>query len=353
MVLKGYKFISLLAVFLIFSIILTGCTVEVTTKAENIKEYKDKLIVHFIDVGQGDSTFIQFPNGETSLIDGGSRQYGERVVNYIKDLGIEKIDYLIATHPHEDHIGGLPEVVRNFKIGKVYMPNKTASTRIFEELLLEIDKKDLKINLAKAKDYIIDDEQLKYCILAPNRDDYAETNDFSVVTKIEYKNDSFIIAGDAEESSELDMIKNDNNLKSDVLRIAHHGGRTSSNEKFLEKANPKYSIISVGSDNSYGHPHRETLERLKEIDTHIMRTDDFGNIVFISDGNGLTYLGEAIENSSTQIEYIGNRNTKVYHSKDCNSLPKEENQIIFKSMKEAEKNGYKPHDKCVKQGEIR
>ncbi|MCF6465892.1 ComEC/Rec2 family competence protein [Clostridium sp. Cult2] len=350
---KRYRFISFLAVFLIFSMVLTGCTVEIATKAENPKDYKDKLIVHFIDVGQGDSTFIQFPNGETSLIDGGSRQYGERVVNYIKDLGIEKIDYLIGTHPHEDHIGGLPEVVRNFKIGKVYMPNRTANTRIFEELLLEVDSQDLKIHLAKAKDYIIDDEQLKYYILAPNRDDYSETNDFSIVTKIEYMKNSFIIAGDAEESSELDMIKNSTNLKSDVLRIAHHGGRTSSNEKFLEKVNPKYSIISVGSDNSYGHPHRETLNRLKEIDTYIMRTDELGNIVLVSDGNELTHLGEATEKSSTQIEYLGNKNTKVYHSKDCNSLPKEENQIIFKSMKEAEENGYKPHDKCVKQGEIK
>lgn len=140
------KEVFFLLYILIFSIFLVGCDFN-TTIVEN--NYKDKLVVHFIDVGQGDSTLIQFPNGEISLIDAGTRNNGEKVIEYLQKIGIKKIDYLIATHPHEDHIGGLPQVIKNFDIGKVYMPNKTQNTRIFEELLNEIKNKNLKINLAK------------------------------------------------------------------------------------------------------------------------------------------------------------------------------------------------------------
>ncbi len=121
---KKDRFSLFLIMFLIFSIGLVGCSYEVAHVEE---DYRDKLVVHFIDVGQGDSTFVQFPNGETSLIDGGTRESRDRVVNYLQDLGVERIDYLIATHPHEDHIGGLPEVIRNFSIGQIYMPDKSAN----------------------------------------------------------------------------------------------------------------------------------------------------------------------------------------------------------------------------------
>lgn len=345
---KKFKFCFFLIMLLILSIGLTGCNYEVAEIVNTEKNYKDKLVVHFIDVGQGDSTFIQFPNGETSLIDGGTRKSRDKVVNYLQDLGIDKVDYLIATHPHEDHIGGLPEVIRNFSIGKVYMPDKTANTNIFEELLKEIKNKDLKITLAEGGNSIIENEKFKFIILAPNKDDYIETNDFSIVTKIEYMDTSFIFAGDAEKSSELDMIDKNYNLKSNVLKIGHHGGRTSSNEEFLKKVNPDYSIISVGANNTYGHPHKETLDRLNNVGSNIMRTDELGDIVIISNGKEITISEKIITEAETKVQYIGNKNTKIFHTKDCNSLPKEENQIFFNSLEEAKKNGYKPHENCVK-----
>ena len=335
----------LLSIIAILSIILAGCNSEFAYITEN---YEDKLVVHFIDVGQGDSTFIQFPNGETSLIDGGTRKSGEKVVEYLKDLDIEHIDYLIATHPHEDHIGGLPKIIKNFDIGKVYMPNRTANTLVFEELLKEIESKGLKINLAKGGNSIIDEGILKFIILAPNRDDYNKTNDFSIVTKVEYMDTSFIVTGDAEKDSEMDMLEKGYNLRADVLKVGHHGGRTSSNDEFLKKVNPDYFIISVGEDNSYGHPHSETLDRLNKISSNIMRTDQLGDIVMVSNGKELSLSEQVIVKDKNEAEYIGNKNTKVFHMEDCNSLPKEENQIIFRSIKEAEDNGYRPHDKCIK-----
>ncbi len=340
------KEVFFLLYILIFSIFLVGCDFN-TTIVEN--NYKDKLVVHFIDVGQGDSTLIQFPNGEISLIDAGTRNNGEKVIEYLQKIGIKKIDYLIATHPHEDHIGGLPQVIKNFDIGKVYMPNKTQNTRIFEELLNEIKNKNLKINLAKGGDVIINEGELKYAVLAPNRDNYDETNNFSVVTKIEYKNNAFIITGDAEKESELEMIEGNYDLETNVLKVGHHGSSTSSTDEFVKKVNPEYAIISVGKDNTYGHPHKEVIDRYDEMGIDILRTDEIGDIVFVSDGNKITLLKEI--NTNTDInsgEYIGNKNTKVVHKKNCGSLPKKENQVVFDSLEEAIENGYKPHEKCIK-----
>lgn len=332
---------------LIFSTILAGCNHQISHISDASEDYSSKLILHFIDVNQGDSTFIEFPNGETSLIDAGSRGAGDKVVSYLNNLGVKKIDYLIATHPHEDHIGGLPKVIRNFDISKVYMPDKTSNTLIFEELLKEIKNKHLKITLGKGKDIIMDEGKLKYSILAPNRNDYSITNDFSIVTKVDYMDNSIIITGDAEKNSERDILNENYNLKADILKVGHHGGSTSSIEEFLNEIKPEYSVISVGRDNSYGHPHSETLDRLNKIDTTIMRTDKLGDIVFISNGKEVTFIENTASENKNKAQYIGNKNTKVFHSLNCNSLPKEENQIIFQSIEEAKKNQYKPHKTCV------
>lgn len=357
---KKFKFVKALAVILMLSLIIIGCSSETgyinnEDSNQTIEDSGKELLVHFIDVGQGDSILIQFPDGRISLIDGGTRSSAEKVVDYIDGLDIQRIDYLIATHPHEDHIGGLPDVIRNFDIGKIYMPKREATTKIFEELITEINNKGLKINVAKANDSIIDEDGLKFIILAPNSEDYSETNDFSVVTKLEYKNNSFIFTGDAEKDSEIEMINNNYKLKSDVLKVGHHGGSTSSAMEFLEEVEPEYSIISLGEDNTYGHPHDETMDRLYKIRTQVMRTDELGDIVIASDGDVLTVNGKNInlesndeeKNNVEEEQYIGNKNTKVFHAEDCGSLPNEENQIIFNSYEKAIENGYKSHKQCL------
>ena len=349
---KRNRLIKILAMLLTISLVLIACSAEESGYSQDTEEdlvNNEEVIVHFIDVGQGDSMLIQFPDGQVSLIDGGTRKAEEKVVKYLNRLGIEKIDYLIATHPHEDHIGGLPGVIRNFEIGKIYMPNRSATTNIFEELLTEIKEKDLKITIADGADTIIDKNNIKFEILGPNRDDYSNTNDYSIVIKLDYKDNSFLFTGDMEKPAEDDLLDIGYDLKSDVLKVGHHGGRTSSSQEFLESVAPDYSIISLEKDNSYGHPHSETLNRLKKIGTNILRTDELGDIVFASDGENLTINEMDLTDNTAKEEkvYIGNKNTKIFHGEDCGALPKEDNRIFFNSHDEAIKSGYKPHKICT------
>lgn len=343
---KNRKISIILCILLISILGISGCESDFVS-VDNIE---NNLFIHFIDVGQGDSTLIVFPNNEVALIDAGTRAGRKEVVNYIKDKNIKKIDYLIGTHPHEDHIGGLPEVIRNFEIGKVYLPNKTNNTAIFEELLNEIKNHNLKITEGTSGVSIIGNEDLEFMILAPSRE-YDSINDSSIVAKVVYKDFSTIIMGDAEKESEADIIKEGYNLKADILRVGHHGSSTSSTKEFLDKVQPTYSVISLGNDNSYGHPHRETIESLDNIDSIILRTDLLGTIVFETDGKKITLINVVNldkPNKTGQSVYIGNSNSKIFHLDSCKSLPNKENQILLRGKEDALKQGYKPHSVCIK-----
>lgn len=275
--------LPLIFVLLIAAILLTQFNLLDDSKA--MLSSDTKLRIHFIDVGQGDSILIQFPDGETSLIDGGSRGYEDSVLQYLKRQGIKRIDYLIATHPHEDHIGGLPKLIQNLEISSVYMPKVSANTRIFEKLLAEIKDKGLKVTAAKAGMTIKDTGGVIYKVLAPNAVSYEEINEYSVVIKLTYLNKSFLFTGDAEKVSEDEMIDGKENLSADVLKIGHHGGKTSTSKKFLERVNPQYAVISVGKQNDYGHPHEEILGRLRDRNIKVFRTDEAGTVLIQSDGH--------------------------------------------------------------------
>ena len=249
-----------------------------------INTYNDLLKVHYLDVGQGDSIFIELPNNETMLIDAAESYQSENIINYLKNLNYQKIDYVIGTHPHTDHIGGLKDIINTFEIGKIYMPKVVSTTKTYESLLMTIKDKNLKINTAKAGTSIIDIDTLKINILAPNNSTYTELNNYSVVTKITYGTTKFLFMGDAEKLSENE-IKED--VTADVIKIGHHGSNTSSSIDFIKKVNAKYGIISVGLNNKYNLPKEEIITNWENSGTKIYLTSINGTVRASSDGTNI------------------------------------------------------------------
>lgn len=254
-----------------------------------INTNNDLLKVHYLDVGQGDSIFIELPNNETMLIDAAESYQSENIINYLKNLNYQKIDYVIGTHPHADHIGGLKDIINTFEIGKIYMPKVVSTTKTYESLLMAIKDKNLKINTAKAGTSIIDTDALKINILAPNNSTYTELNNYSVVTKITYGTTKFLFMGDAEKLSENE-IKED--VTADVIKIGHHGSNTSSSIDFIKKVNAKYGIISVGLNNKYNLPKEEIITNWENSGTKIYLTSINGTITASSDGTNIKIESE-------------------------------------------------------------
>lgn len=254
-----------------------------------INTNNDLLKVHYLDVGQGDSIFIELPNNETMLIDAAESYQSENIINYLKNLNYQKIDYVIGTHPHTDHIGGLKDIINTFEIGKIYMPKVVSTTKTYESLLMAIKDKNLKINTAKAGTSIIDTDALKINILAPNNSTYTELNNYSVVTKITYGTTKFLFMGDAEKLSENE-IKED--VTADVIKIGHHGSNTSSSIDFIKKVNAKYGIISVGLNNKYNLPKEEIITNWENSGTKIYLTSINGTITASSDGTNIKIESE-------------------------------------------------------------
>lgn len=224
------------------------------------------LKVYYFDVGQADSMLI-VNNNQTMLIDAGNNDDGELVVSNIKKLGITKLDYVIGTHPHEDHIGGLDNVIDAFDIGTIYMPKVQANTKTFEDVLDSINKKGLSITSPKIGDtFKVGNAN---CEVMSTGEDSSNLNSTSIVIRMQYNNKSYLFMGDAEKVNE-DARKWP---KTDILKVGHHGSSTSSSLNFLEQVQPKIAIIEVGTGNKYGHPHEEVVKRLEKIGATIYRTD--------------------------------------------------------------------------------
>ena len=247
------------------------------------------LTVHFIDVGQADCELITLPTGEVMLIDAGNNDDGEMVVRYIQDLGISKIDYLIGTHPHEDHIGGLDYVIYNFSIGNVYLPDVAATTKTYNDVISAIENKGLSVTTAEDGVTIYSGPETLIDIIAPVGSGYTSLNNYSAVVRLRYGNSSFLFTGDAETESENEITAD---VRSDVLKVGHHGSSTSSSRKFLDRVDPTYAVISCEKGNSYGHPHTETLESLDNIDCIVYRTDKSGTIICKTDGKNYFWESE-------------------------------------------------------------
>lgn len=256
------------------------------TNGKNINLGTNVMSVTYIDVGQGDSEFILFPDGENMLIDGGSDN--GCAYSYIFENNIKNIDYLVATHPHEDHIGGLTEVCEKIEIKNVFMPDISSSTKTFNRFLKALNKNNVNAVVAKKGVVIKENDELKVEILSPVLDRYEELNDYSAVVKITYKDTSFLFMGDCEKVSE--SLIDENDLKADVIKIGHHGSGSSTASRFIKKVNPKYAVICVGKDNDYGHPHDEVLNRLYNLGISVLRTDEDGNIKIKTDGKNITVM---------------------------------------------------------------
>ena len=267
------------------------------SNSDNIKQdnnflSSDKnLKVHFIDVGQGDSCLIEL-NGKYMLIDAGTNESENSLVKYLKDLGIKEFEYVIGTHAHEDHIGGMDKVIQEFDVKKILFAKHTTTTRTFENFVTAVKNKNLQL-YAPYVNETFNFEDASFTVLAPNYTKYEDINNYSIVIKFQYKNTSILFTGDAETLSENEMLNNsDLDLKADVIKIGHHGSSTSSSIKFLNAVNPKYAVISLGKDNSYGHPHKSTMLRLKALNIPVYRTDEASTIIMESDGDNIKFNKE-------------------------------------------------------------
>lgn len=339
----------------------------VTVPAPEPSEYQE-LKVHFLDVGQGDSCFIELPNKETMLIDAGESEYGDSIVTYIYGQSYDTLDYVVATHPHADHIGGMADVLNTFNIRNFYATAFTTTTQTYERMLDAVENSGAAVHEVMAGSVILDEPELLVEVVAPKTlsDD---SNNSSVVIKLTYGENKFLFTGDAEKSEEDDIWTN---IKCDVLKVGHHGSATSSSANFLKKVDPTYAVISCGMGNKYGHPTDEVLERLNSRNIEVFRTDLQGTIVFTSDGKNIsvdkqpsayqtsvqttaTTTQTTVQTTTTAAEvepvgtqYILNTNTKKIHYPSCSAVKqmKDSNKAYTEDFDGAVASGYVPCKKC-------
>lgn len=402
---KNSKFIKLLLVIITVLLVISGCTSSnegITDKSTKVNEEsleqtedntdiddtlkkKDEseivvngeLEVHFIDVGQGDSVLIR-QGDNNMLIDAGERHKGKDVLAYLAKQGVTTLDYVIGTHPHSDHIGGLSDVIDTLEVKGVIMPDKSHTTQTFEKLLDSISNNGLKITTPKINDkYTLGEAE--FTIIAPNGSSYSNLNDYSVSIKLEYGNNSFVFTGDAEKASENEMVNNGIDLSADVLKAGHHGSNTSNTDSFLNAVNPDYVVIQVGEGNKYNHPDSDILSKFNQRGIQVYRNDLHGSIIVMSDGDNIVFKtdsgdivskpvketpektsepeepvkdnikkdnNEGGEVESTVSTFIGTKTTKKFHNEDCRYVPKEENREYFGSYQEAIDAGYEGCKVC-------
>ena len=296
---------------------IIGATDAENTDATDVKRLPD-VIMHFIDVGQADCTLIQTPKGKNILIDGGNKSDAEDLVKYLTYLKIEKIDVLIATHPHEDHIGGLPLVINQFDIGEIYMPyvpeQYTPTTQIYEKLLLSIAEKDLSISECDEGKKILSEDNLEFSCLYNGELGSDDYNTYSIVTMLEYGDHKAIFTGDADTIVENKILSNyggpwyefekdKSEIDCDILKVGHHGSYTANSLDWLKTLTPQYAIIPCETGNSYGHPHDVTINNLTQVEAEIYNMAEKGTIVIRSDGKEIS-----VSDKCTGDYPLGNEN---------------------------------------------
>lgn len=283
----------ILPLFLLLFIFLSSC--------KGFKQYNDIItaplgegyaVVQFLDVGQADCTLICLPDGRNILIDAGNQADGKKIADYLIDLNIKTLNYVICTHPHEDHIGGMRDVLAYCNIENIIMPKiadkDVDGSTVYEGLLLMVKDLNKGIISAVSDRIIVKDSSLTIKCLSPCCASYDNMNNYSAVVMISYGKTDMLFTGDAEIAVENELIaKYGEDLDADILKVGHHGSSTASSEEFLELVTPEYAIISCGDNNQYNHPHDEVIARLNDSNCDIMRTDTMGSIVFYIDMSGI------------------------------------------------------------------
>lgn len=288
---KRKLFTTLIVLIFIGISTVFGFNLEETKGApteEKVKEAVsidgDDLKVYFLDVGQADSILV-IDQDKTMLIDAGNNEDGEKLVKYFESLGITKLDVVVGTHPHEDHIGGMDDIINNFDIGTYYMPDAITTTKTFESVLDALSNKNLEFSVPEEDKVItLNNATVKFIYSGINTSDLNNT---SIVLKLTYGNKKFLMMGDATDQTEKKILNKD--LESDVLKVGHHGSQYSTTDTFLDKVNPYFAVISVGNPNSYNHPRKETLDKLEKRNIKIYRTDTEGTILATTDGNEIKF----------------------------------------------------------------
>ena len=321
--------------------------------------------IHFIDVGQADSALILCDDA-AMLIDGGNRADSDLVYTYLKNHEISYLDYIVCTHAHEDHVGGLAGALNYATVGTAFCPVTEYDSTCFGNFVKYLELQEKEITVPAPGD-TFELGSADCTILGPvHYDEDTDPNSTSIVIRIEYGNTSFLFTGDAEQDEEADILNLGYDLQSTVLKVGHHGSETSSSSAFLEAVSPQYAVISVGTDNSYGHPHESAMNRLNQCGAEIYRTDYMGDIICRSDGTTVTFETEKnvspVAGSETEVEteddteevaetvsYVLNLNTRKFHYPSCSSVEEmnEANRSDYTGTREdLIAQGYSPCGRC-------
>lgn len=290
------KKISIVSMLLLIIMLVIGQYVYTTDQHKQLEENKETsagnaedplMKVHFIDVGQADCILIEH-NEKYMLVDGGNNADKDVILDYLNNLGVKEFEAIIMTHPHEDHIGSIDSVILEYKVKKIYAPKKEHTSKTYEDVLNAVMETGNSLYAPKPGESF-SFGAVTVTFLAPGRDYDNNLNNWSIGIKVSNGKHSFVMCGDAEKEAEEDMLATKIDLSADVLKLSHHGSNTSSTKEFVKAVNPSYAVITVGKDNSYGHPSKSTLKMLKDNKIPYFRTDEQGTIVITSDGEKLTY----------------------------------------------------------------
>lgn len=308
--------------------------------------------VHFIDVGQADSALVVC-DGHYMLIDGGNAEDSDLVYAYLERNGVKHLDYMVASHAHEDHIGGLSGALNYAAVDTAFCPVTEYSSKVFRDMVRFLSEQGKSLTVPEpGEKFSLGSAQVE--ILGPIQE-YEDTNDTSIVLRIDYGETSFLFTGDMETGAEADLLDAGASVRATVLKAGHHGSDTSTSYRFLREVSPRYTVISVGEGNSYGHPSDEVLSRFRDAGTEVYRTDMQGHIIAESDGKTVTFRTEKEAGTatnptgnSTLQTYIGNSGTQKFHLPDCASARdiQESKRVVFLTRLQALLEGYEPCGRC-------